>query len=57
MEDRAYYALRFGWLGRLVHRWSVVGALRRIFGFRGDAVRLRFGVASAPLAPRRRGAA
>lgn len=57
MEDRVYYALPFGWLGRLVHRWFVVGALRRIFGFRSDAVRLRFGVASAPLAPAKRGAA
>jgi ligand-binding SRPBCC domain-containing protein len=57
MEDRVYYVLPFGWLGSLVHRWFVVGALRRIFGFRGDAVRLRFGVASAPLARDKRGAA
>ncbi len=57
MEDRVYYALPFGFLGRLVHRWFVVRALQRIFGFRSDAVRLRFGVASAPVAPAKRGAA
>ena len=44
MEDRVYYALPFGWLGRLAHRLFVSRTLRAIFGYRGHAVRLRFGV-------------
>ena len=43
MEDRVYYALPFGWLGRVAHRFFVSRTLRAIFGFRGHAVRLRFG--------------
>jgi ligand-binding SRPBCC domain-containing protein len=44
MEDRVYYALPFGWLGRVAHALFVSRTLRAIFGFRGQAVRLRFGV-------------
>lgn len=44
MEDRVYYALPFGWFGRLAHRWFVARALRRIFGFRAQAMRFRFGI-------------
>jgi ligand-binding SRPBCC domain-containing protein len=44
MEDHVYYALGFGWVGRLVHRLFVASALRRIFAYRGGAVRLRFGL-------------
>jgi hypothetical protein len=43
MEDRVYYALPLGWLGRLAHALFVSRTLRAIFGFRGHAVRLRFG--------------
>jgi len=56
MEDRVYYALPLGWLGRVVHRLFVARALRGIFGFRTQAVRLRFGAARAS-ETRRRGAA
>jgi uncharacterized protein len=48
MEDRVYYAPPFGWLGRVANRLFVSPMLRAIFGFRGDAIRLRFGVAEAP---------
>jgi len=44
MEDRVYYALPFGRLGRLAHALFVAASLRRIFSFRKHAVRLRFGV-------------
>jgi ligand-binding SRPBCC domain-containing protein len=47
MEDRVYYAPPFGWLGRVAQRLFVRPMLERIFGFRNDAIRLRFG------APRR----
>jgi uncharacterized protein len=43
MEDRVYYTLPFGWLGRIVHALLVKRQLRAIFGYRGQAVRLRFG--------------
>ncbi len=43
MEDRVYYALPFGWLGRIAHAAIVSRTLRAIFGFRAHAVRLRFG--------------
>lgn len=46
MEDRVYYALPFGILGRLVHRFFVGPRLRRIFAFRNDAITLRFGEAA-----------
>jgi ligand-binding SRPBCC domain-containing protein len=46
MEDRVYYALPFGWLGRLVHRYFVSKTLVSIFQFRAHAVRLRFGAAA-----------
>ena len=45
MEDRVYYAPPLGWLGRIANRLFVVPQLRRIFGFRRDAIRLRFGAA------------
>ncbi|HTQ08141.1 MAG TPA: TIGR01777 family oxidoreductase [Polyangiaceae bacterium] len=44
MEDHVYYALGFGWLGRLAHRLFVASTLRRIFAYRGAAMRLRFGL-------------
>ena len=49
MEDCVYYALPFGWLGRLVHRWFVAKTLLSIFQFRAHAVRLRFGTPRSPL--------
>jgi hypothetical protein len=47
MEDRVLYAVPFGWLGRLVHRWIVAPMLGRIFAFRRQAIGLRFGIADA----------
>jgi uncharacterized protein (TIGR01777 family) len=49
MEDRVFYAPPFGWLGRIAQRLVVRPLLERLFGFRNDAIRLRFG------APRRGG--
>jgi uncharacterized protein (TIGR01777 family) len=46
MEDRVYYAPPLGILGRLAHRLFIGRTLRRIFQYRGDVIRLRFGVAS-----------
>ena len=44
MEDRVYYAPPFGLLGRLVHRLFIGRTLRKVFQYRGDVIRLRFGV-------------
>lgn len=43
MEDRVCYAPPLGLLGRLVNRIFIAPALRRIFQYRGDVIRLRFG--------------
>jgi uncharacterized protein len=43
MEDRVCYAPPFGPLGRLANRLFIVPALRKIFQYRGDVIRLRFG--------------
>lgn len=43
MEDRVLFALPLGPLGWLAHRLAVARALREIFAFRADAIRLRFG--------------
>jgi len=45
MEDRVYYAPPLNVLGRLVNRFFIVPALRRIFQYRADVIRLRFGPA------------
>ncbi len=44
MEDRVYYAPPLGILGRLANRLFIVPTLRKIFEYRGDVIRLRFGV-------------
>ena len=44
MEDRVYYAPPLGILGRLANRLFIVPTLRKIFKYRGDVIRLRFGV-------------
>ena len=44
MEDRVYYTPPFGIVGHLVHRFFIASTLRRIFQYRGDVIRLRFGV-------------
>ena len=44
MEDRVYYRPPFGILGRLANRLFIGPTLRGIFRFRGDVIRLRFGV-------------
>ena len=44
MEDRVYYAPPFGVLGRLANRLFIGPTLRKIFQYRGDVIRLRFGV-------------
>ena len=43
MEDRVCYAPPLGVLGRIVNRLFIVPALRRIFQYRADVIRLRFG--------------
>ncbi len=47
MEDRVLYAPPFGILGRLANLIFIEGALRAIFSFRSDAIRLRFGDSTA----------
>ena len=43
MEDRVYYAPPFGVLGRMAHALVIAPMLRRIFQYRQDVIRLRFG--------------
>lgn len=43
MEERVYYSPRGGVLGWLANQLFVKRMLRRIFGYRVDAIRLRFG--------------
>jgi uncharacterized protein (TIGR01777 family) len=43
MEDRVCYAPPLGVLGRLVNDMFIVPRLRRIFQYRADVIRLRFG--------------
>ena len=43
MEDRVYYRIPFGPLGRLVHRFFIRQQLQRIFWYRASAIKLRFG--------------
>ncbi len=43
MEDRVWYTPPFGPLGRVAHRLFIAPALRRIFQYRSDVIRLRFG--------------
>jgi ligand-binding SRPBCC domain-containing protein len=45
MEDRVYYAPPLSLLGRLANRLFIVPTLRRIFRYRADVIRLRFGAA------------
>lgn len=51
MEDRVLYALPFGWIGRLVHRFKVSKMLIHIFSYRTRAINLRFGCTPALGAP------
>ncbi len=44
MEDRVFYTPPLGILGRLANRLFIAATLRRIFQYRGDVIRLRFGV-------------
>ena len=44
MEDLVYYSPPFGILGRFANRLFIVPTLRKIFQYRGDVIRLRFGV-------------
>jgi ligand-binding SRPBCC domain-containing protein len=43
MIDRVWYAPPFGWLGEIAQVLLVARNLRRIFRFRGQRARLRFG--------------
>jgi hypothetical protein len=43
MEDRVCYTPPLGLLGRLANRLFIVPTLRRIFRYRADVIRLRFG--------------
>jgi ligand-binding SRPBCC domain-containing protein len=49
MEDRVLYTPPLGVLGRIANHLFIKRALRGIFTFRSDAIRLRFG-ASTPMA-------
>ena len=44
MEDRVYYTPPLGLFGRLANRVFIRSTLRKIFQYRGDVIRLRFGV-------------
>jgi len=46
MEDRVYYTPPLGFLGRLANRVFISSTLRQIFQYRGDVIRLRFGLAT-----------
>ena len=46
MEDRVYYTPPLGLLGRLANRAFISSTLRQIFQYRGDVIRLRFGLAT-----------
>ena len=43
VEDHVVYIPPFGVLGRMAHRLLIAPALRRIFQYRSDIIRLRFG--------------
>jgi hypothetical protein len=43
MEDHVAYAPPFGLLGRMAHMVFIGPALRGIFQYRSDVIRLRFG--------------
>ena len=45
MVDRVYYAPPLSVLGRMANRLFIVPTLRRIFQYRADVIRLRFGAA------------
>ena len=44
MEDRVYSTPPLGLFGRLANRVFIRSTLRKIFQYRGDVIRLRFGV-------------
>lgn len=50
MEDRVWYTPPLGLLGRIAHRFFIAPALRRIFQYRSDVIRLRFGCVLLALA-------
>jgi len=43
MDDQVLYTPPLGPLGRIAHWLFIAPALRRIFQYRGDVIRLRFG--------------
>ena len=45
MEDRVYYSVPGGIVGRLVHRILIAAQLRASFNYRAAAIRFRFGPA------------
>lgn len=47
MEDRVLYTPPLGVLGRIANHLFIKRALRGIFAFRSDAIRLRFGTATS----------
>lgn len=46
MIDRVFYAPPLGWLGRIANALFVKRQLRKVFGYRSAAIRLRFGSSS-----------
>jgi hypothetical protein len=51
MEERVYHTPPLGIVGHLAHRFFIGATLRRIFRYRGDVIRLRFGVRTIPDTP------
>lgn len=45
MDDRVLYTPPFGLLGRIANRFLIAPAVKRIFQYRSDVIRLRFGAA------------
>jgi hypothetical protein len=43
MDDRVFYTPPFGLLGRLTNRFFIAPTIKKIFQYRGDVIRLRFG--------------
>ncbi|MCQ8180190.1 SRPBCC family protein [Methylomonas sp. SURF-1] len=46
VEDIVFYAMPFGWFGRLMHRWLIGKKLRQIFDTRRDYLERHWGIAA-----------
>ena len=43
-EDIVFYAMPFGWFGRLINRLLIAGRLERIFAVRRDTLQAKWGI-------------